>query len=449
MKILLLTNLYPPHHAGTYDFRCQTVTDRLRKRGHEVRVLTSNHGISTEQRDPEVERRLLLQGVFGHPPVAGLREIRRFERHNHQVWRESVTEYPPDLVYAWSLEGLPKSFVFGLRQLRRPVVYDVADYWLARGVREDPWLGWWNRPKAPFLHRVLRAGLEIAGYRTHWDAAIPTRTTKVCRRMPEVFAEHPTQAGLPSGAGNPFVFDRIYFCSRTLKQFTAQSNFRVDHAEVIYPGITTQAFFGEIKSPAAPVQKFLIVSPLHPASGVMTAIEAIRHARTCSVRASLSVYGSGESDYIAKLRSFVVQNQLPIEFLPVANMGQDLPAIYRRHDAFIYTAEQDEFFLQRPLEAMACGLPVIAAQTECACEILHHAENSFGYTPGNALDLLARIQELQQQPKLRLAMAETAQAEVCSQFSETNAIDKTEDYLETSRQLWLTSENSLSPGSAA
>ena len=46
-------------------------------------------------------------------------------------------------------------------------------------------------------------------------------------------------------------------------------------------------------------------------------------------------------------------------------------------------------------------------------------------------------------------MTETAQAEVCSQFSETNAIDKTEEYLETSRQLWLTSENNPVPGPAA
>ena len=34
MKILVLTNLYPPHHAGTYDLRCQAITDALRLRGH-------------------------------------------------------------------------------------------------------------------------------------------------------------------------------------------------------------------------------------------------------------------------------------------------------------------------------------------------------------------------------------------------------------------------------
>ena len=59
MKILVLTNLYPPHHAGTYDLRCQSVTELLRLRGHSVLVLTSNHGLNTEQRDEESVRRVI------------------------------------------------------------------------------------------------------------------------------------------------------------------------------------------------------------------------------------------------------------------------------------------------------------------------------------------------------------------------------------------------------
>ena len=33
MKILVLTNLYPPHHAGTNDFRCERIVEDLRLRG--------------------------------------------------------------------------------------------------------------------------------------------------------------------------------------------------------------------------------------------------------------------------------------------------------------------------------------------------------------------------------------------------------------------------------
>ena len=67
MKILILTNLFPPYHGGTFDLRCEQVSEALRKRGHTIRVLTSNHGIKSEQRNPELHRRLWLNNVHGHP----------------------------------------------------------------------------------------------------------------------------------------------------------------------------------------------------------------------------------------------------------------------------------------------------------------------------------------------------------------------------------------------
>ena len=40
MKILVVTNLYPPHHVGGYELGCRDVVEKLRARGHTVRVLT-------------------------------------------------------------------------------------------------------------------------------------------------------------------------------------------------------------------------------------------------------------------------------------------------------------------------------------------------------------------------------------------------------------------------
>src|SRR5438552_6071291 len=81
VKILVLTNLYPPHHAGTYDLRCQSITEALRLRGHILLVATSNHGLNTEQRDEEIHRRLLLNGVYGHPLITAFRPLQKREEH--------------------------------------------------------------------------------------------------------------------------------------------------------------------------------------------------------------------------------------------------------------------------------------------------------------------------------------------------------------------------------
>ena len=95
VRILALTNLYPPHHAGVLDSHCQQTVEGLRLRGHTVLVLTSSHGLRGEQRDAEVHRRLLLNGVFGDPAVAGVQRLKTLELHNHDALRETMAEFAP------------------------------------------------------------------------------------------------------------------------------------------------------------------------------------------------------------------------------------------------------------------------------------------------------------------------------------------------------------------
>ena len=139
---------------------------------------------------------------------------------------------------------------------------------------------------------------------------------------------------------------------------------------------------------------------------------------------------------MAELRSLIALKQLPVEFLTASNLVRDLPAVYRRHDALLYTSEEAEPFSSTVLEAMAAGLPVIGTALGGTRELLRHGENAFTYAPGDAYELATRIQELQRSPALRTQMAETAQAEVLAQYNETNATDRIEAFLEASRQSW-------------
>jgi len=136
------------------------------------------------------------------------------------------------------------------------------------------------------------------------------------------------------------------------------------------------------------------------------------------------------------VRSFAATHHLPVEFLPVSNLVRDLPAVYRRHDALLHTAEWNEPFNLHVLEAMACGLPVVGTALAGTLELFRHGENALTYVPGNAEELAARILEIQTQPALRVQMAETAQQEVLTRFNETVVIDQIENHLDTSRQIW-------------
>jgi len=436
MRILVLVNLYPPHHAGSFDLRCELVTEALRKRGHLVRVLTSTHGVGAEQRDPEIERRLWLNGAFDHPLATGFLALKSLETHNHAVLKDTVADFEPELVHVWSLHGLSKPLVFGLRETRLPTAYDVADDWLAEGIRLDPWLRWWNEPAVRFPGGIFRKLLELAGVRTRIDAAAPTRMMPGYDRMPDVYGPPEALALVQPDSIAAFRFERIYFSSQALKAKAQRAGFQVQHAEVIYPPVQTDVFAGPLRPSSAPCKKLLFVGRLCRESGILTALAALRLLRQSKVPVTFSIYGRGESDFVAQVRSFAVTHQLPVEFLTVSNLNRDLAAIFRQHDALLHTAEWDEPFATTPLEAMANGLPVVAAQIGGLQELLRHGENALTYQPGDAAGLAACIQELSLQPALRAQMAELAQNEVMSRFNESVTIDAIESFLEATRQAW-------------
>lgn len=431
MKILVLTNLYPPHQAGTFANHCETVTESLRLRGHIMFVLTSSHGLRTEQREEMLHRRLSLNGAFGHPLVTAYAQLKSLEIYNNAVLAEVLQQFQPEVVHVFSLIGLSKSLIFTLRNSHIPVVYDVFDHWLSANVREDPWLHFWNAPSLPFLGGSTRKALEVSGERGRLDSSAPTRMGRGYDRIPAIFGDK-ERAGVEPNTVAGFRFDRIYFCSHALKRLTEQLGFCVNHADVIYPGITA-AYIGDIKPASTPVSKFLVIAQLNEQSGVMTALKALKVARQAGLKITLSIYGRGESSYVAALRSFVVSQQLPVEFLNVSNLTSDLPAVYKRHDILLHTPEWAEPFPFTPLEAMGCGLAVIGSTAGGAEELLHHGENSMTYPPGNVDQLAYRIQELLISPALRCQMAEAAQAEVLANFNDATVIDQVENFLTASQ----------------
>jgi glycosyltransferase involved in cell wall biosynthesis len=427
MKILVLTNLYPPHHAGSFDNHCQTVTESLRLRGHTIGILTSNHGLRSEQVDDDIHRRLQLNGVYGHPLVTSYPHMKDLELQNNSALTEAIEHFKPDVVHVFSLNGISKSLIFTLYNSKLPVVYDVFDHWLSANVKEDPWLRFWNSPSLPFLSQSTRKALEMSGERGRLDSSAPTRMARGYDRLPTLFGDT-----VKDNSIGGFRFDRIYFCSQALKKLTEHQGFCISHADVIYPGITGD-YIGDIKPAGAPMAKFLVVGRLDKHSGVMTALRALKIARQAGLKITLNVYGRGESSYMADLRSFVVSNQLPVEFLNVSNASTDMSSVYKHNDVLLHTPEWAEPFPFTPLEAMGCGLPVIGATSGGAEELLHHGENSLTYTPGNAEQLAARIQEMLISPALRRQMAETAQSEVLAKFNDATVIDQVENFLTVSQ----------------
>jgi glycosyltransferase involved in cell wall biosynthesis len=446
VKILVVTNLFPPHMADTDDFRCQSVTDALRERGHTLRVLTSTCGLASEEGhtaralrpgsegDAFVQRRLRVNGIFGQPEIAGVGDMRELEMRNNDVLREAIAAFAPDLVHVWSLRGLSKSLLVTLRRTGVSTCYDMSDRWLAEELRDDPWLVWWHREKLPAMQKVQRTGLEVSGQRAKWDAATPTFIEPGVSRLPAIFDRH-DDTGFKPNSITALQFRRLYFTSPALRETTADAGFRVAHGEVIHPGVDTRLFHGGVKPADAPVKKFLIVTRLTPHCGVATAIEALHLVRAQGVKATLTVYGRGSSEVLAKLRTHAVQCNVSVEFRS-GGLQRELPQVYRDHDAFIYPVERGESFVGTPLEAMACGLPVMVSEDHGAEDLFRSQESCLSFPSGDAGLLANRMLELIQTPNLAPQLAQVGQNEVFTRYQFTNAVARIESYLEDTVAQW-------------
>ena len=407
MKILVISNLYPPHYVGGYELRCAVVVDALRARGHEVRVLTSNHtvaGVPAGTPEAGVARTLRVHGFFGHPWL-GISPLRELELHNNRELRAAVADFQPELIHVWNLGGISKSLGFTLQDLGRPVVYDVSDHWIARSLAADVWLAWWNRREMSPPARLLRAFWTVIGARSRWSRIAPTRPVR------------------------ELLFPRIYFCSRALRELTVAAGYPVGHGECIYCPVDTARFFGEPAPPARPLRKLLYVGRLSEDKGVMTALRAMAAVRG-EFAGELRVYGKGEAAYTAGLHAFVAEHRLPVTFHAAG--AAEMPAVYRAHDGLLFTSEWEEPFALTPLEAMASGLPVIGTLRGGSKELLRHGENALTYEAGDAEQLARRILELDQDPVHRAALAARGRTEVRERFAEPVIIDQIERYLRES-----------------
>jgi glycogen synthase len=136
VKILVLSNLYPPDVIGGYELGCSQAANALRAQGHEVRVLTSapRRPVASE---PHVIRSLKLVDIWDHYYFTQCLSIGRSleESESSRVSAFNVhsliTEleaFQPDVVYVWMLVGVGGlGLIACLSYLRVPWVWHLMD----------------------------------------------------------------------------------------------------------------------------------------------------------------------------------------------------------------------------------------------------------------------------------------------------------------------------------
>ena len=136
MKVLVLSNLYPPDVIGGYELGCKQAVDALRARGHDVRVLTTAPRTPAPS-EPHVDRRLQLSEVWNEymylhssPVTSRLlqAESTLISAFNVHALTRVIDEFRPDVAYVWMIVGVGGlGLMATLQHLKVPWAWHLMD----------------------------------------------------------------------------------------------------------------------------------------------------------------------------------------------------------------------------------------------------------------------------------------------------------------------------------
>ena len=400
MRILTVSNFYPPHHIGGYELRCEDVVHGLRDRGHDVSVLTSKHGLRRPETTAGVHRQLHLGGL-STLPGGGLLGAAMVEYLDHRTLNAMICRFNPQLISIWNLAGLADTLLTTIQQLKIPAVYDISDDWLIKKLHKNVW-----RRKSP--RRSRRVGKTLL--RLLLKLGLPYSI-------------------LPSP--DDFELHACYFTSKALKELYLSWGFPLATAPVIYCGIPLDRYISrERKDLNSPI-KLLFVGQLEKQKGTHTALQALAELVNCTgvKSATLTIAGTGrDQDYDRLLRDFVVGANLRDRVQFLGRVPRDaMPRIYDSHDILIFPSIVEEAFSLTLLEAMASGLAVVATATGGSKEILIDEWNSLIFRPEDADQLTTQLERLIASDELRQYLSQNALKTVRPRFDITYMVDQIEE----------------------
>jgi glycosyltransferase involved in cell wall biosynthesis len=177
-----------------------------------------------------------------------------------------------------------------------------------------------------------------------------------------------------------------------------------------------------------PERFLLYVGSVEPRKNLPSVLEAVAALKESSRPESLVIAGRGEPKYLAHIRSVLRANQL-VEGEDVHLIGPvaegDLAGLYSLCDLFVYPSLYEGFGLP-PLEAMACGAPVLLANNSSLSELF---ETSSAFIDLDRPDgLLLAIETLLDSADLRAQLVEKGLKRAMSRTWDDIAVETLDVY---------------------
>lgn len=381
LRLLGLTNLYPPDARGGYGEICADVMEGLASRGHSVRMLVCGEA-PTDLRSGgpgrpdgvEVRRELAYVLAPWRRPLRGLRAV----AHDQSVVVKALAA-GADVALIWHMRGVMKTSLRLLHEAGIPVLYMLHDRWVLYE-RAGPWLVPW-----PVADRV--------GFTALRDAAGRFGSARVELRSPPIERE-----GV------------VCFVSNWLRQEYARLGWRPRDARVVPCGVAVERIRSlRMHPPEPPFSRLLFAGRVHPSKGLQVGVEALARA---GEPFRLTVAGPEDDPrYLSRVRTLAgalgVSDR--IDWRGEVSRSEVL-RLLGEHDVLLYPSVAPEAYSLGLLEALAAGALILTSAVGGPREYLEGGRNALLFDPGDAETLAGHLTRVASDRALAGSLLEGAHA---------------------------------------
>jgi D-inositol-3-phosphate glycosyltransferase len=390
LRLLGLTNFYPPEAAGGYGEICADVMEELGARGHDVEMLTATRGapgeLPAERGRVRIDRSLSYVLAAWRHPVAGLRAV----RHDRERLDSALARGRPDAAVVWHMRGIAKTTLTALHELGIPVLYMLHDRWVLYERAGSLYVPWARLDRLGAARARALAGL----------AAPPIATQgEVC------------------------------FVSRWLEEQHRERGWRPRRSHVVPCGVRP----ADVRSRPEPteVRRLLFAGRVEPRKGLHVAIEALARVEW---PLELTIAGPPDDPAYAErvreaARSAGVADRLTwLGELPRRRILE----LFADHDALVYPSTDFEAYSLGLVEAFPSGIPIVTSAPGGPREYLRDGDNALLFEPGDAPALARQLERLAESEPLRRTLLEGA-LRSAAELSLERVVDQVEGIIEGAR----------------
>jgi glycosyltransferase involved in cell wall biosynthesis len=415
MRILIVSNLYPPNVIGGYERLCFEVTAGLAAQGHEMTVLTSRFGGRlADYPQQRILRELdLLTGADIYTPFPGGPDDRaRINQSNLRILARVLEEVQPNVVFAWNLFFLDASVLTALEESRFRTVVMLTDNWLLV-MRNGPFVADFFRD---YVHgpRVFVPPPEPEP-----DVPPPPAARGFLQRLKAAILGRPKPAPVPVSPPAPPRTPEAIFGAAFMRDLYAAGGSRFRRHRVIHNGVKQTAYAGtEARDRARFVRpgtlRLLFAGRLVDLKGAHTAVAAMAlldPAASGVACIELTILGDAQDKaYMEVLDAAIRDSPRAADIILRPAVPEDaLFALFDDHDIYLFPSLYEPFSLTL-IHALACGIPTIASATGGNPEIIRDGESGLLFRKGDPADLARAVTRLATDPGLRIRLARTGQA---------------------------------------